>query len=177
VVVPAGSASADAITYHMFVVAETGRLAGISSTGTITFDSSIIPPGGGKVVGLNLLTGIDFTWDGVPYTAANTQTSSLQFNAQGVLTEWEFGTACIARGGGCVVREIPFTVKDWEVANLPEAGKQFFFEYGRSPDFSFGFGTATLSATLTATPEPATFGMLLTGCVAAFTAGRRRARR
>jgi hypothetical protein len=156
VAAPPASAAADPITYQFVVAAMTGPLAGQSSSGSVAFESSIIPAGGGRVVGSHLFTSVDFDWDGVSYTASNTQTSSLQFDSRGFLTEWEFGTACIANGGGCVVRLIAPGFQDWAAANISARHQPLLFEYGR-PDRSFGFGTATLAAT----PEPATVGLLI----------------
>ena len=160
-------AAADPITYNLFVTATTGPLAGQTSDGTVTFDSSIIPSGGGRVVGPHLLTKVDFEWDGVSYNASTTQTSSLQFDSLGLLTHWDFGTACIANGGGCLVRLILPGFQDWVVKN--DATHPFFFEYGR-PDRSFGFGTATLAA---ATPEPMSVGLVAAGLVGVYVRRRR----
>jgi hypothetical protein len=162
-------ASADSISYNLFVTATTGPLAGQSATGAVTFDSSIIPEGGGKVVGQHLFTDVDFEWDNISYTASNTETSSLQFDSHGMLTQWDFGTACIPNGGGCLVRLIAPGFEDWVVKNEPT--NPLFFEYGR-PDLSFGFGKATL----TATPEPITAGLMATG-LAGLCVGRYRRRR
>jgi hypothetical protein len=155
-------ASADLISYQLSVAATTGPLAGQTSSGTVTFDSGIVPPSGGRVVGQHLFSDVEFTWDNLSYDARNTETSSFQFDSGGRLTQWDFGTACIPNGGSCVVRlpgGVPGFV-DWRVLN--DSTRPFFFEYGRS-DQSFGFGTATLTPTLTATPEPITAGMLAMG--------------
>jgi hypothetical protein len=156
----AAPASADPITYQLVVVATTGPLTGVGSTGKVTFDSSIVPAGGGQVVGPSLFTDVSFVWDRVSYDAGTTHTSALQFDTGGMLTGWDFGTACIANGGGCLVRLVQPGFEDWVVKN--DATHPRFFEYGR-PDLSFGFGTATLTATPAATPEPTVSALLLSG--------------
>src|SRR5438067_1797228 len=163
------SATADPMTYQLFVVATTGPLAGQSSAGTVTFDSSIIPSGGGRVIGQHLFTNVDFEWNGISYSASTTETSFLQFDTRSLLTQWDFGTICNSpANGGCLVRLFGPGVADWVVKN--NETHSLFFEYGRA-DHSFGFGMATLAASPTPTPEPMTAGLLAIG-VAAFCARR-----
>jgi len=156
---PAGWAEADTITYQFQVTATSGSLTGETSTGTFAFDSSLIPPGGGRVVGLHLFNDLDFAWNGIHYDATNTQTGLLQFDSGGNLSQWEFGTACFtAGGGGCVVRLIPPGFTDWEVRNNLASRPPSFFEYG-FPDLTFGFGTENVT-NVAPTPEPLSVTLL-----------------
>src|SRR5262245_10559299 len=99
------SEQAEVITFQFDVVATSGPLAGERATGTFAIDSSIIPPGGGKIVDLSFID-VAFTWDGIQYTAANTHTGSLTFDSAGNLVAWDFGTACIPNLN-CLVRLPP----------------------------------------------------------------------
>src|SRR5262245_13045991 len=95
---------------------------------------------------------------GIRYTAANTRTGSLTFDSAGNLVEWDFGTACIPNGGGCLVRLPPPGIfppgeccRDWVVIQDHSHNHILFFEYGR-PDNSFRFGTATVTRLGRVTP-------------------------
>src|SRR3954463_11118834 len=68
-------AAADPGTYQLFVAATTGPLLGQTSTGTVTFDSSIIPAAGGQVIGPHLFTSVNFQWNNILYNASTTETS------------------------------------------------------------------------------------------------------
>ena len=72
--------AADPVTYQLFVAATTGPLLGQTSTGTVTFDSNIIPAGGDRVIGQHLFTNVNFRWNSILYNASTTQTSFLQFD-------------------------------------------------------------------------------------------------
>src|SRR5437867_1359572 len=112
-----GVATADAAprTLPFNVRAATGPLAGETATGTFTFDSSIIPAGGGTVTGLTLFTDFLFVWDGVQYNTSNTRTASLTFDRTGNLMNWSFGTTCLS--SGCLVRLVPPGFQDWMITN------------------------------------------------------------
>jgi hypothetical protein len=59
---------------------------GVTSSGSFSFDSSILPVGGGDV--LNPATsGFNLTWDGTSWTDANTSTYLLTSNSNGDLTD------------------------------------------------------------------------------------------
>jgi hypothetical protein len=134
------SAQATPITFQFHVAATSGPLTGQMATGSFTFDSSVIPAGGGQVFSLTLFSDLAFAWDGIQYTSTNTQTSSLTFDSAGNLIGWQFGTTCLPKPSGCVVRLIPPGFEDWQVGTS-------FFEYGR-PDLSFGFGTSAVTPRL-----------------------------
>src|SRR6476469_5429116 len=111
-------AAADPVTYQVFVAATTGPLQGRTSTGTVTFDSSIIPAAGGEVVGQHLFTKVNLPWNSILYDASTTQTSFLDFDSGHVLTGWDCGTTCNSpRNGGCLVRLIQPGFEDWVAKN------------------------------------------------------------
>jgi hypothetical protein len=64
-------ARSNSITYDFAVTANSGPLSGAVASGSFTFNSGIIPAGGGLVPASGLLTDLSFTWDGVPYTASS----------------------------------------------------------------------------------------------------------
>jgi hypothetical protein len=95
----AGSVGANAapITYDFAVNGgPTGPLAGVTASGHFTFDDSVIPPGGGPVNQVGLLTNLDFTWNGIAYDETTANTGTLAFGPTGVLTAFAFGTNCTA---------------------------------------------------------------------------------
>jgi hypothetical protein len=169
----ASRATADPIRYTFTATASTGALADQTSTGTLAFDSSIVPPAGGRVVGANLFTELDFVWDGVKYDTGNSQTSFLLFDSAGGLSQWAFGTACIPSGTGCVVRLIPPGFEDWVVQNTAGPAPPLFFEYGL-PDRTFGFGRAVLTPDAPApTPEPSSIALFAAAVAACWRVGAR----
>ncbi|HTT05001.1 MAG TPA: hypothetical protein VMF64_06900 [Steroidobacteraceae bacterium] len=78
----------------------TGPLAGVTSTGTFTINSSIIPPSGGELVQKGLLTNLAFNWNGITYSASTANTGFVDFSSSGALDNAVFGDAC---GAGCGV--------------------------------------------------------------------------
>jgi hypothetical protein len=84
------------ITYPFTVTATNGPLAGDTATGSFTYSTSIIPPGGGGLSATGLFTALSFTWDGIPYNASTANTGSLEFNSSGQLTGEIFGDNCNA---------------------------------------------------------------------------------
>ena len=141
--------SATPITYGFTVTATTGPLAGASSSGTFTYDTSSIPailPGTNAATGL--LTALNFTWDGISYDATTANTGSLGFDSVGNLTFAFFGTSC-----GVGVCSIPAGDQWWA-----SPGVGFFF-YG-VPGVAGAFqGFSTLTGRI-AVPEPATLALL-----------------
>jgi hypothetical protein len=92
--VPAHSAP---ITYRFKVNGGyAGPLAGQTAAGSLTFDSSIVPPGGGALAQTGLLTDLSFTWDGVAYNDLTANTGSMDFSSTGRLESVIFGDDCNA---------------------------------------------------------------------------------
>ena len=54
-------------TYDFTVTADTGPLSGDVANGSFSFNTSIIPRGGGGLPESGLLTDLSFTWNGVTY--------------------------------------------------------------------------------------------------------------
>jgi hypothetical protein len=158
------SASASDITYDFTVTATTGPLAGTISSGSFTYDSSVVDPGQ-YVVANNLLTNLNFTWEGVSYTAATANTGWLQFDATGALDSFCFGNNAFS--GGC---DVSSTTDDWD---LSQNGLQY-----SAPGYNgIGIGSMTYSlASAAAAPEPGTLGMLGTALLAGAGLIRRRLR-
>ena len=141
--------SATPITYAFTATATTGPLAGTSSSGTFTYDTSSIPailPGTNAATGL--LTALNFIWDGISYDATTANTGSLGFDGAGNLTFAFFGTSC-----GVGVCSIPAGEQWWA-----SPGVGFFF-YG-VPGVAGAFqGFSTLTGRV-AVPEPGTLALL-----------------
>jgi MYXO-CTERM domain-containing protein len=98
------------ITYQFAVTGGiSGPLAGQTATGSFTYDSSIIPTGGGVVNKLGLFSALSFTWDGNSYNQTTANTAQLWFDSSGVLIGTLFGTHCIP--GGCGIS--PGTSEWW----------------------------------------------------------------
>ncbi len=95
---PAAEATTD--EYSFTVMATSGPLIGDTATGTFSYDtSSIIPGGANNATGL--LTDLNFTWDGITYGPATANTGFLAWDTAGDLTEAVFGNNCSA--AGCIV--------------------------------------------------------------------------
>src|SRR5262245_24665597 len=89
----AGQASQ--ITVDFTVAADPEDLVnvGTTGTGTFSFDSSLIPAGGGSLFterGLGA-TSIAFSWDGTSWTRANADLFALLFASDGTLLDWGLG--------------------------------------------------------------------------------------
>src|SRR4029077_18301496 len=74
-----------------------------TSLGTFTFDTSIIPSGGGFVSIAGLFTQLAFAWQGFNYDETTANTGTLGFEADGTLIYALFGTDCGPSGFGCGV--------------------------------------------------------------------------
>jgi hypothetical protein len=155
---------ASPVNYTFSVTATSGPLAGASATGTFSYDTSSIVPGGTNA-NTGLLTALNFTWDGITYNQITANTGFLEFDATGALTQDLFGNHCVA--GSC--SDLP-GFEQWSVA-FPVFGFAYFVA-GESG----GFGTATQSL-VAAAPEPSAFASLATGlALLALTWGRGRRR-
>jgi hypothetical protein len=91
ILIPTGDATP--ITYDFTVTATSGPLDGDVADGTFTFDSSIIPLGGGVEDGP--LTALSFAWDGIAYNQTTANTGYLDFDSTGTLITAVFGNDCV----------------------------------------------------------------------------------
>ena len=155
VAVPAQAAP---LSYSFEVTATSGTLNGTTATGMFTFNDTIIPPGGGPVYGINLLTDLSFTWNGISYDESSANTGWLTFDASGKLIYPGFGNNCNA--GSCGVERISV---QWYVTG------DSYFAYSTGEEI--GEGTSSFKPAA-AVPEPTT--MLLLGLGLVGLAGVRR---
>ena len=88
-----------AVNYTFTVTATSGPLAGTTATGTFSYDTSSIVPGGTNA-NTGLLTALNFTWDGITYNQTTANTGFLEFDTTGALTQDLFGNNCFP-GGSC----------------------------------------------------------------------------
>ncbi len=114
-------ASADRVSYGFTVVLGPGPLPGATFSGELTFDSALIPPGGGDVTGPNLLTDLNFQWIGGAYDETTANTGSLSFAANGNLLSANFGINCF------FTNTCGSAVSNWFVA-----GSQFLYSVQNS---------------------------------------------
>jgi PEP-CTERM motif len=145
------AAMASTITYDFTVTATAGPLMGDTANGNFSFDSSVIPAGGGEVDAVGLLTSLTFTWDGIAYNASNANTGLLAFNASGALIDACFGNNSVA--GTCLANQ---GTEQW----LVSMGNSLFAysvpQVGVAP--TSWLGTASFSPA--SVPEPATLALL-----------------
>jgi MYXO-CTERM domain-containing protein len=168
-------AAAAPVTYDLQVTATSGVLAGVVSNGSFTFDSSIVPPGGGMVTGpALLLTALDLNWNGVAWdeTTANTFgfNGLLEFDPAGALTSLIVGSAC-ASGGGVVCAEV--NTNSWFISGA--SGNLFGFAYATAGSPGFGSGSVSFSLRTNTVAEPSTALLAALAVAAAWRLRRRTA--
>lgn len=131
-----------------------GPLAGQTAAGSLTFDSSIVPTGGGYRTQAGLLTELSFTWDGVAYNALTANTGAMDFSSTGGLESMIFGDDCNA--GTC---SASYGTADWYI--WLHAEQPSIFVYGIPGYFSapgLFDGTAAM-------PEPDSLALFGIGLV------------
>jgi hypothetical protein len=159
----ATNAVATPITYQFGVTATDGPLIGATSIGTLTFDHSIIPPGGGFVEIAGLFTHLALAWDGVNYDQTTANTGTLGFGADGTLVYALFGTNCGPSGFGCGVGgDRNLYPHQWDFNIFAGVGA---FEYITPIDPSGGpfDGNVTLAGPISSASTPGTLSLLCLG--------------
>lgn len=126
--------------------------AGVSATGSFSFDSSIIPQGGG-IIPPGATTGFNLTWDGTTWTEANASLVTLEFNSSKELIAFNaFGDVA-----GNLLFTQPFAVDDFRILG-PE------FVYSREGDTGVTYtGSITWTTTTGDAPEPSAWMLLAAG--------------
>lgn len=121
-------------------------LKGSTVNGSFSYDSSSIIAGANNKA-VDLLTALDFTFNGITYNAATANTGRLTFDSSGTLTDFLFGTNCTA--GNCtLVRTDSFLVSSTR-----------FKVFARTPGNAAGTGTTIYSLAPVSVPEPGTLGL------------------
>ncbi|MGH8161333.1 MAG: PEP-CTERM sorting domain-containing protein [Gammaproteobacteria bacterium] len=159
----APSAQATPVNYDFTVNVTSGPLSGAAEHGSFAYDSSSITPSS-RNNAAGLLTMLDFTFNGITYTAATANTGWLEFNAGSDLISFAFGTDCAS--GNCVVNQS--TDEWWAVPG--------HFSYSTSTFDGFGSGNVTFALAPVGVPEPGTLGLFGFGSLALGVAGWRRRR-
>ena len=132
--------------------------AGLNQSGSFSFESSIIPPGGGPV-NLPATSGFNLAWDGTTWNDGNTGTFELVFDTDGNLTE-----ANIFGDPNTFFLVIsPDPVDD---IHLVLVGDGSFFAYTREGVEAEYEGGVTWSVSSGAAPEPGTLALFAPGLLA-----------
>ena len=146
------------ITVHFTVTgaADDPVNAGVTANGSFSFDSSVVPVGGGEVFN-PVVSGFDLTWDGTSWTDANASVSYLAFDAGGDLTTMQLHGNPF--GGFMLLNP---TVDDFGVYI---GGGSLVFDYTREGVDGVGYrGTFSYTVSTGSAPEPASW-MLLGGAL------------
>jgi hypothetical protein len=111
-------AHAATVTYDFTV-----ELDGTSSSGSFSYSDSVIPPDGGSVSQLGLLSDFQFSWNGLSWDETTANTGALVFDSAGMLTAFWIGSN--PGTGGCNLRPTPnICIKANEFIYSPENGVQ-----------------------------------------------------
>lgn len=161
------AAWATPVAYAFTVSDFSGPLAGNTYHGTFAYDSGSVVAGG-SAHGVDLLTALDFTFNGVTYDAGMANTGWLGWDATGKLDWFSFGTDCDAFGCGVDIDTDP-DHRTWFMGDD-------LFAYGKTRDQVPGnigrqvrFAPADVSV-----PEPGALGLFGFGLLLVGTAGIRR---
>jgi hypothetical protein len=133
------------------------------STGSFTFDSSLIPPGGGRVENLSGLGALDvnFAWSHTLWTTSNADLAELRFSPSGRLLA--FFLAGIPAGlTGFQTGPPEAVVDDFAILSFQaDSGAGFQYTNAGNPEVLFGGVTTNLQPI----PEPSSIVLLTTGVV------------
>ena len=160
-VVPA--AEATPITYNFTVQVTSGPLTGNVQSGSFSYDSSSVVLGGFNSAS-NLLTALNFTFDGMAYDASTANTGLLGFDSAGDLTSFFFSSSCISLG--CTY---PPGTGNFTVTPGPNG-----FLYSTPGFGSYALGDVTYALAGVPVPEPSTLGLFGFGLLLLGIAARRR---
>jgi hypothetical protein len=164
------NANAFPITFSFSVTATSGPLDGITENGTFTYDSSSIIPGGIND-NTGLLTGLNFTWNGITYNQTTANTSFLLFNSSGDLTKALFGPNCMPS-----MCSIDADTNEWALFATPgeTTTPPFGFIYATP---STGGSEGTVTTALSPIPEPSALALVGVGVAGLMLVGARLQRR
>lgn len=159
-------AQATPVNYDFTVQATSGGLTGAPESGSFSYESTSIVPGGTNTA-KNLLTSLGFAFNGIAYDATTANTGFLSFNAAGELVGFSFGSNCFV--GICRLRP---GNESWLV------DPNGFAYTGQLPNgrFTAGSGSLTYALASVSVPEPATLGLFALGALmlGLFAGARRR---
>jgi hypothetical protein len=151
----AGTSASEAspLTYDFSVTGISGPDAGVTAQGSFTIDSNIVVDDG-QAEGNHLLSALNFTWDGVTYSAQTMNTGGLDWYADGSFRLAIFGTdcetaACLLTGPGIITYAY---------------GSPMSFVYNVGDSEYFGTATAPVLVS-SSVPEPATLGLAYFGFI------------
>jgi hypothetical protein len=151
-------ANASPITYSFSVTATSGPLDGVTENGTFTYDSSSIIPGGGENDSAGLLTGLNFTWNGITYNQTTANTGALIFFTGGHLEEAFFGDNCEA--SACFIF---LGTNQWYLFAVP--GETLIGITYATPSTGEETYYGTVTTSLSPIPEPSTLVLFGVGIV------------
>ena len=143
----ARDAAAVPSSFQFTVTAVEGPLEGVSSTGTFSFDPSIIPTTGEWLLVEELFTHLSFSWDGVHFDQTTANTGALGFEPDGTFIYALFGTDCVAGGCGVGTTEDPVQWS-FDIYTIAGAGA-FWYRSPRDPTTQY---LGVVSVTPLATP-------------------------